>query len=230
MRRDPGTGWALLAPIFWACAPPVNQLSADRYELNCQYGLGECRQMATRVCPSGYEVIEARTTPSDSGVMLVRCEKSEEEQWREASKQRPPQAEPSACPPAMPPGVECVRNFHCTQSASQCVDGKCVSLAPVVQVDPDDRCMVGAAGGEPVPLFPTRDSLGEFAAKNSGTKAATLSLVTKLGGTWVDAGVRCKTLEQLEGRRRVQLLSGPLAGREGWLAVSGWFADAGAPP
>jgi hypothetical protein len=186
--------------------------------------------MAARVCPSGFEVIEAKTTPSDSGVMLVRCEKSNEERWRE-TKSAPPKPEPSACPPAMPAGVECVRSFQCTEPGSQCIDGKCVVQATgtMVQVDPTDRCMVGAAGGEPVPLFPTVESLAEFGTTPSASKAATLSLVTKLGGTWVDAGVRCKTIEQAQGRRRVQLLSGPLAGREGWLSHVGTPGDAGAP-
>lgn len=198
------------------CAPALTQIGRDHYRIECEW-FDDCKRQAQRLCPDGYNIEEAKDAHAGS-FLVARCK----ERAVAAAAPRPdPKPEPAPEPVEPALAVECVRDFQCTQAGARCTDGKCVAPPPELHVDGSDPCVIGAsAKGEPTPIFPTEKAAADFSAAGPvASKASTLELVAHLRGTWIDPGVRCKTLQVRPSAHYVQLLSGPAAGREGWLRM-----------
>jgi hypothetical protein len=220
MRR----GFAVAVVLIAGCAPALTQIGRDHYRIECDW-FAECKARASRLCPDGYSIEEAKDAHAGS-FLVARCKA------RHIAVARPPTPppEPTPEPEERGPKVECVRDFQCAKPGARCVDGKCVAPAPELRVDETDPCVIGAsAAGDPTPIFPTEKAAAEFAVVPAGgSKASILDLVSRLQGTWVDPGVRCKTFQTRTTAKYVQLLSGPATGREGWLwAPPNAMGDAG---
>lgn len=223
---------ALLVLLLAGCGASNTQLGRDRYEINCENGIAECRQMAGKLCPEGY-IVESGKSGTFVQTIVARCKPSAAESWTAPAPVAKPTPPAPSSPPvqALPPGIECVRDFQCTKPDARCVDGKCVAPPQTLTVEESNRCVVGTPGRpDPTPIFPTETAAVEFAKYMAPDQAAAFNLVVKLGGTWVDAGVRCRTMRPGAQARYIQLLSGPLAGREGWLGTSPAAPVASAQP
>jgi len=197
-----------------SCAPDfayTRVLGEHRFDLSCPRGFPECAAMASQLCTTGYNVETTKSGMQSSGV-IVRC-----------NPPAPPRVVRSECAPARekaaqaPPKPQCAADYQCTATGARCVNGVCAVAPVIAAADETDRCMVTNTTPEPVPMFPTEGALAEYISTKAESRAADFMNVTRLQGVWVDVGVRCKTLGAFAGGRNVQLISGTLAGREGWL-------------
>ena len=82
---------ALWATTLLACAGASHtMIAADTYSISCKRNAGNCYEEAAKVCPSGFDVVDAQNqkgavantnystgqttvTPTYQGQMLVRC-------------------------------------------------------------------------------------------------------------------------------------------------------------
>jgi hypothetical protein len=226
MLRALGAG--LLVTGLLSCVPPQPAyslvLAPGYYDVRCEGGFHECQRLAARVCEKGYDIETTRTDTTGSA-MTIRC-----------AVPKPQPAAPALIASAAPevddePEPECTKDYQCTVLGSRCVKGACVIVPVVMTADNADRCVVGdPQSPDPVPLFPTASALTEFMETPKASRAEEFMLVTRLSGSWVDVGVRCRTLGQFARGKRVQLVSGVLAGKDGWMALpTEATIDAGAP-
>jgi hypothetical protein len=146
MRRVVGMLWGL---SFASCVPPVTHLGGRDYRLHCDEGMGVCRQTANRVCPLGYDIVEASTGSTGEGSLLVRCVQPKKKPSVEAIAAGVELEETKPCPPAMPEGLECVRNFQCSGEGARCIDGKCVAATTTNWIDPPATVTGADAGTAP---------------------------------------------------------------------------------
>jgi hypothetical protein len=146
MRRVVGMACGL---FFASCLPPVTHLGGSDYRLNCEDGMGVCRQSANRVCPLGYDIVESSTAPDGAGSLLVRCVQPKKKPSVEAIAASVELEETKPCPPAMPEGLECVRNFQCSGEGARCIDGKCVAATTTNWIDPPATAPGADAGAAP---------------------------------------------------------------------------------
>jgi hypothetical protein len=229
MMRGSGVA-SIVAALALSCGASHTQIGREHYRIDCEYGMAECKQVAWRLCPDGYEVQQAKDAAFGTG-MTVRCKAPRAAAWSERAarpvKAAPPAAAVATVAPTAAMAGECVRDFQCTQVGARCTDGKCVAPPKELTADEADRCVVRSSGAEPTPIFPTEKAALAYVTSKFATKAVALDFVTQSRGTWVDPGVRCKTLQARREARYIQLVSGPLAGREGWLFTEPAPVDAG---
>jgi hypothetical protein len=206
-----------LLVIVTACAapPPTYALvnGPGSYTLQCQDAMAQCDGMARNLCADGYEVSGTKSGALGSS-MTIHCVAPKKRTNADgavatvATSAEPVERKPS-----------CTQDYQCTAMSSRCVNGECVVVPATPFAEESDKCVVGDPDSpDPVPLFPTTAALTEFLGTPPTSKGDLFQLVTRLGGVWVDVGVRCRTLGQFARGRRVQLVSGTLAGRDGWIA------------